>query len=57
MLASQYDWIVPDVLPVAVEAVAEHPGAAVEHRRDHVAPEVRCAPRTASASSARFENT
>ena len=39
-MASQYDWIVPDVLPVAVEAVAEDARAGVEHRRDDVRAEV-----------------
>ena len=39
-----------DVLPVAVEAVAEDPGAAVDHRRDDVACRSRSGPRSASAA-------
>ena len=57
MLASQYDWIVPDVLPVALEPVAEDPGPAVEHRRDHVRARSPCGPRDSQRLSARFENT
>ena len=40
MLVSQNDWIVPDVLPVAVVAIAEDAGAGIEHGRDDVRPEV-----------------
>ena len=39
-MVSQNDWIVPDVLPVAVVAVAEDAGTGIEHGRDDVRPEV-----------------